>query len=284
VDVLPSREFCLDEAGLVDFSGPGADLSHNAAATGATGGSPGRRREVNVEDLLPLIRASLERGMLAAEVPLTGVVEEEELDGKVVPVRHSEPRPSMIVANLWTSEKEAATLSRNLEQAHIVEAHYRQLCQKQKLRSSPAACRALQAIGLGEAELPKDIASLGYLGNRGAQALFLALASCPQREDTGDGTTQGAFAVFEELRRLDLAGQGIANEAAFALAELVPRCPKLAHIDLSRNNVSEKAAHRLLQAVEAHPSIMEVKLEGNPVPSWLRVRLNTMLATRRPQV
>jgi len=282
VDILPSREFQLDEAGLVDFCGLGAaDLS----ASGKKLAELERPIDPQVEELLPAIKSTFEQVMGTSwQVDPN---DEEDLTEAGAEQRHrgSEPRPSL--AKAWSDLKEAdegggggggvVRPSKSVEQAQTVDDHYHQLCRDLRLPSSEAAARALQVIGLGGAELPKDLASKGYLGNRGAQALFLALASCPAHSE--DCRESGA--IFQELRRLDLSGQGLGNEAALALAELLPKCPALQSMDVSRNHISEKAAQRLVQAVELHPTIEEVKIDANPIPSWLRIRLQSALRKRK---
>jgi len=89
--------------------------------------------------------------------------------------------------------------------------------------------------------------------------------------------------MLTDLKRLELPGQGIAYEAVTALADILPQLPSLMLLDLSRNKITEKGALRLLQAIESHPALKDVKLDGNPVPSWIRVRLANMLSVREEQ-
>merc|ERR1712113_606192 len=116
------------------------------------------------------------------------------------------------------------------------------------------------------------------MGNRGAEALFLALTSSGSTSESESKGHGGA--VFADLRNLDLAGQGLGNEAASALATLLPLCPRLTVLDISRNHISETGAHSIVTEVIKHQGLVRVNMEGNPVPSHLRLRLKDTLAAR----
>merc|ERR1712176_1470706 len=154
-------------------------------------------------------------------------------------------------------------------EGNALDERYSSICTELGLAASPAACRALRVLGNGAEALPQDFAGRSYLGNRGAEALFLALISENGAPASDEKQQSGPLL---DLRSLDLAGQGLGNEAARALATFLPRCPKLGDLNLARNHISETGAQSLVQEVALHPGILKVTLEGNPVPSHIRVR------------
>lgn len=154
-----------------------------------------------------------------------------------------------------------------------VDQRYQHACTFVGLHAKPMVVHALRQLEGGQQSLPHNFSMQAYLGNRGAQALLLALAADMEEEKE--------LHDLNELRTLNLAGHGIGNEAADALCKLMPRCPRLQAVDLSRNHISEAGAHRLLEEVMAHPCIASVKLDQNPVPSWLRLRLKQVVSTRK---
>jgi len=153
-----------------------------------------------------------------------------------------------------------------------VDQRYQNACTFVGLHAKPMVLRALRMLEGGKESLPRDFSMQAYLGNRGAQALLLALAA--------DVEEDKELSDLNELRTLNFAGHGIGNEAADALCKLLPRCPRLQAVDLSRNHISEAGAHRLLEQVMLHPTIAAVKLDQNPVPSWLRLRLHEVVSKR----
>eukprot|EP00927_Polykrikos_kofoidii_P059830 TRINITY_DN54953_c0_g1_i1.p1 TRINITY_DN54953_c0_g1~~TRINITY_DN54953_c0_g1_i1.p1 ORF type:complete len:492 (-),score=94.88 TRINITY_DN54953_c0_g1_i1:48-1442(-) len=160
-----------------------------------------------------------------------------------------------------------------MNQTVTTDSRYRDLCMELGLPASSLACRALSAIETGGASLPQDFRGRAYLGNRCAQALFVTLLAYLEARGAG-------YDQFRELKRLDFSSHGLANEAANALAKLLPRCPSLTELDLSRNNISETGAQPLLKEVAVHPGLIVVNLEMNPVPSWMRVHLRDCLYRR----
>lgn len=151
-----------------------------------------------------------------------------------------------------------------------VEERFRHICDSLALPASTFACHALTEIERGGHRLPEDFRGRGYLGNRCAEVLFDTLADV--LESRGN--------VLGDLHRLDLAGQGLGNEAAAALARLLPRCPQLNELLLARNHISKTGAHILLEQIKEHPSIRQVTLEQNPMPSYIRVRVAEHLQSR----
>jgi hypothetical protein len=95
-----------------------------------------------------------------------------------------------------------------------------------------------------------------YLGNRGALALIEALP-----------------AVRDTCKSIDLSGNGLGNEAAKLLADVLPDLPFVTSVNLSENNISNLGAQALLNAFKAHPALVQLQLDLNPVPSYLRVKL-----------
>merc|ERR1719296_574612 len=164
---------------------------------------------------------------------------------------------------------------------------YQAICRRQRLPAKPLACKALQALDEEGEALPAEFSKQCYLGNREARAFFLALGESASKGYGGGANTapdasqaEGGHRTLDSLRRLDLAGQGIANEAAWALAELLLLCKRLLVLDLRWNQISEKGAFQLVRAIEKHAALRQVHLEGNPAPSYLRVRLAAALAAR----
>lgn len=150
---------------------------------------------------------------------------------------------------------------------------YENACKLVGCQSKPEVLKLLRTIEDGVQSMPTSFSHGSYLGNRGGQALFLALAA--NTEDIGDDS-----GPLQKLRSLDLQGQGLGNEAAVALSSLLSRCPHLRSVNLCRNHISETGAQKLLEEIRRHPSLDMLSLDQNPVPSWLRVRLKEALATR----
>jgi len=258
VGILPSREFTLDDEGKVD-----GDLVYDNEARTR------RAEDRQVMELLPALRSSLERGLATqgAEVVLVE-------DGAVVGI---EPRPSLVRTATRSRHDEGDVSSFAEDLSECIDERYKQLCRRMRLRVSPVACRALQTLGLGGEAMPKEFAGKGYLGNRGAKAVFLALGKGELLGDDAGQPPECESDFFEHglkhLKRLDLVAQGIGNDAALALADALPQLPSLTALDVSRNHISKTGAHQLLLAIERHDALREVKIDGNPVPSWIRVRL-----------
>jgi hypothetical protein len=103
-----------------------------------------------------------------------------------------------------------------------------------------------------------------YLGNRGALALIEALP-----------------AVRDTCKSIDLSGNGLGNEAAKLLADVLPECPYVTSVNLSENNISNLGAQALLNAFKAHPALVQLQLDLNPVPSYLRVKLRQEAGRKR---
>merc|ERR1712093_963191 len=85
---------------------------------------------------------------------------------------------------------------------------------------------------------------------------------------------------LQDIEELDLAGHGVGNEAAEALADLLQYLPNLQGLNLARNSVSERGMHLLLPQIERHPTLVRVSVELNPVPSFLRVKLKEILTNK----
>eukprot|EP00747_Dinoflagellata_sp_TGD_P029159 gnl/TRDRNA2_/TRDRNA2_133736_c0_seq1.p1 gnl/TRDRNA2_/TRDRNA2_133736_c0~~gnl/TRDRNA2_/TRDRNA2_133736_c0_seq1.p1 ORF type:complete len:443 (+),score=71.41 gnl/TRDRNA2_/TRDRNA2_133736_c0_seq1:70-1398(+) len=153
---------------------------------------------------------------------------------------------------------------------------YRSACQTLGLPASPLVYRTLRELDAGGEFALEDLAGRAYIGDRGAQALFVTLLEEDNDSIEGFG--------LRELRKLDFAGHGIGNGAAIALASLLPRCPGLRELNLSRNQISETGAQRLLQEVAVHPNLVRVSLEQNPAPSWIRVRMKQILEFRMQEL
>lgn len=135
----------------------------------------------------------------------------------------------------------------------------------------------MAALAWGGNKLPEDLTQTAYLGNRCAEALFLTFVSTVESAQDVPGASGS---LLTELKELDLSGQGLANEAAKALAELISYCPKLRVLNLSRNNISKAGARAILAMVAAHPTLEQVNLDGNPMPSWIRVHVKEIMKTR----
>jgi len=156
---------------------------------------------------------------------------------------------------------------------------YDDMCHDLGLATSAQGHQTFQLLKMGSAALQTNLANRAYLGNRGAQAVFLALVSMSSR-----GPQEADQCDLQELRALDFSGQGLGNEAASALAALLPHCMKLGDLNLSRNRISETGAAKLLQVIQIHPHLVSVCLDSNPVPSWIRVRLKEILHERQVEL
>jgi hypothetical protein len=151
-----------------------------------------------------------------------------------------------------------------------VDDRYLIACQEVGVQAKPAVLKAVKSVENGANSLPLDFTHGFFLGNRGAHALFLAM-----EVEEADKTSE-----LRELRTLDLQSQGIGNEAAMAIANFMPRCPRLRALNLSRNNISETGLQRLLEEVRVHPALDSFNIEENPIPSWQRVMLKELLRSR----
>jgi hypothetical protein len=195
---------------------------------------------------------------------IDGVTQEPTLSG-------SEPPPTPAVQRrrrqVKEEEEEGTTNS-------AVDDRYMNACAVVGLQTKPAVLKVLRNVEQGAQALPVEFSHQSFLGNRGGQALFLALAA--DTEDIGIEQSE-----LRELRNLDFEGHGLGNEAAMALASLLPRCPRLRKVNLARNHISESGAMRLMDEIQMHPSLDTLIIDQNPVPSWLRVRLKDLLAARK---
>jgi len=175
----------------------------------------------------------------------------------------TEPPPSPFVPRrkiiLPEDEEGVTTTSTN-----AVYDRYINACNVVGCQAKPQVLKLMRALEDGATSMPIAWSHTAYLGNRGGQALFLALAA--NCDDIGIET-----GPLKGLRMLDLQGQGLGNEAACALASLLPRCPQLRGLNLARNQISETGAQRLMDEIQVHSSMELLNLDQNPVPSWLRV-------------
>jgi len=301
--VLPTREFTLDQWGKVE-------IDESAAAAALT-------RSSRVAEQFEEAMADVEFADVAAAEDLTApstpfevlqalrqehrdllavraALREEELLGNIVgglesmsagrrvtegecpqglpPGSEPPPSPNVVV------RRPKSTTSDNLLSNITLSAAERlhRTCELLGLPPKPAVCRAFRMLENGRDALPQDFSGRTYLGNRNAQALFLALV-----RDIDEEAPEAETGLLKGLRSLELAGQGLGNDAALALAQLMPRCPGLCELNLARNHISETGALRLLQEATVHPSLVRVNLELNSVPSWVRVRLREVLAERQ---
>jgi hypothetical protein len=161
-------------------------------------------------------------------------------------------------------------------------ATYQQNCEKIGLRAKPslehnlthiADALKVTPIGTRTANMARGTKtskrSAGpttphYLGNRGALALIEALP-----------------AVRDTCKSIDLSGNGLGNEAAKLLAEMLPELPYVKSVNLSENNISNLGAQALLNAFKAHPALVQLQLDLNPLPSYLRVKISQEAARKR---
>merc|ERR1719330_649097 len=202
------------------------------------------------------------------------------------PERRRSPR---ISRDMWpeirrrTHTDDGLFVGEDASRAYNASGRYRAICRKMNMPTKPLVCKALQALDAHGEALPPEFSTQCYLGNREARAFFLALGYCPWLDDArvSEGREQVGNKLLESLLRLDLAGQGIADEAAAALAELLPRCRRLLVLDIRWNQISARGAFQLVRTIENHQSVREVRLDGNPTPSWLRVRMAKFLERRR---
>lgn len=293
VDMLPTREFWMDEYGRVlfdsAFTGHGVPLALQSElvdlAESAESWKAWRQRRVDVS----LLRAQLiEHGVAAAghrqTLNTSGPIPGSE--------RHSSPACTGGQSRRRSQEKEVKEgletpggLGEDGSAAVTgIADQYRCACEDAGVPESPIAYHALCTLDGGGDAFPKDFSGRAYLGNRGAQVLFasmLAVADAAMAAVGADADQSTTDPSLSKLRELHLAGQGIGNEAALLLATLLPRCPQLCELDLCRNHISEKGAYRLLQQVAAHPRLVDVRIDENPAPSWVRVRLKELLEARR---
>mmetsp|Transcript_71086 Transcript_71086/g.159649 ORF Transcript_71086/g.159649 Transcript_71086/m.159649 type:complete len:439 (+) Transcript_71086:74-1390(+) len=281
VDTLPAREFFMDEEGKINFASAEMDLPairnarHLEWQSDISESVERWRAWRQIRGELALARSSCFEAGISSHA------------GNGLGGRGSEPPPSPDrerTRKLKTAQRNDSKETGNLEHADV---RYRNMCGDLKLPASPIACHALRTLDGGAEALPKDFAIRAYLGNRGAEVLFMALASAPAQPQEGeDPDSIGLMptaAELPELKRLDLAGQGLGNEAAAALAHLLPKCTRLESLDLNKNHISERGANILLQEVASHPTISHVSLDMNPVPSYMRVRLKELLTEKEEE-
>lgn len=275
IKVLPNREVSLDEDGKASFEGApvAAEARYHAVVEGELG-ELAERQEVwsswrQVREDLELVRSELIKRGVNLDAPADHLSNHQAYERP--------PTPDWLARRRWGEEE-------GLEEEKGVDAHtqYRRICLALGLPPSPTACEALHVIDKGTAALPQALSGRAYLGNRGAQALFLALAASGADDERPD--RDGVGGALAELRSLDFSGQGVGNEAAAALAALLPFCRNLGELTLSRNHISESGAKALFRAIEAHPALHTVSLDTNPVSSRIRVRLRQLLAARQETV
>lgn len=184
----------------------------------------------------------------------------------------TEPPPSPFIPRrkiiLPEDEEGVTTTSTN-----AVYDRYINACNVVGCQAKPQVLKLMRALEDGATSMPIAWSHTAYLGNRGGQALFLALAA--NCDDIGIET-----GPLKGLRMLDLQGQGLGNEAACALASLLPRCPQLRGLNLARNQISETGAQKLMDEIQVHSSMELLNLDQNPVPSWLRVKMKELMASR----
>ena len=85
----------------------------------------------------------------------------------------------------------------------------------------------------------------------------------------------------DTCKSIDLSGNGLGNEAAKLLAEMLPELPYVKSVNLSENNISNLGAQALLNAFKAHPALVQLQLDLNPLPSYLRVKISQEAARKR---
>lgn len=198
-----------------------------------------------------------------------------------------EPPPSPVRRDRRTrtqTEHGEGSVSEETLAGNPASVQYKTLCQHMGVLENTQAHQLITLLVGGDDfsmphSLPKDIGNKAYLGNMGGHALFSALAYGAEKADE-----RGDPYNAKELRDLNLAGQGLGNEATESLGDFLPYCPNLTHLDLSRNQISETGAHYLAQAVMSHPALQTLRIDANPMPSWLRVRLRHQLEARRREL
>lgn len=196
---------------------------------------------------LACVRSQLREAALLGRMAAACITRQEGESFSAVTEHASEPPPSPAP---WQRQQQQQQVHREGP-----EERYRAACASLGVKCQEELCEALRRGGRSF-RLQKH----QYLGNRGAQALLPGLSE------------------LQELRHLDLAGQGLGNEAAVCLAQQLPG--QLRELDLSRNQISEKGAQQLLAHIRHHPTLVRVSLDENPTPSWVRVKLRGILAER----
>eukprot|EP00928_Gymnodinium_smaydae_P078106 TRINITY_DN6173_c0_g3_i1.p1 TRINITY_DN6173_c0_g3~~TRINITY_DN6173_c0_g3_i1.p1 ORF type:complete len:718 (-),score=193.29 TRINITY_DN6173_c0_g3_i1:63-2156(-) len=276
VHLLPEREFSIDDEGQLVLEAVEAVRFEPTLADFTTQKDSAEawkvQRDLRVD--LAIVRNQLLDTLLTAN----------GMPAKAFGTREPVPSPSRR-ERLRSSVKSAAYSSDVIDDiAGSYGERFRELCTERGLRPSELACVALSAIAKGERKLPMEFNGRAYLGNRCAEALFETLAAdlfAPVDGFSQDDPAQMVPHRVLDLRALDFSGQGLGNEAAVALAQLLPCCPTLQELNLARNNISEHGAHRLLKQIQKHPALDSVSLDRNPVPSWIRVRITETIAKRR---
>lgn len=266
IRVLPRREFSIDERGIVVLeceeappSSYDPDLADFATHQDVVEAWK-RCRQYRAE--FSVLRAALTDQLNLANLVKNGS-------------GYRDPPPSptkRFKAKILIGGEDAE----NLGMADRLHFQYRDLCLDLGLPATTLACHALSVIGKGGRELPEEFSGRALLGNRCAEALFKTLAEALA------GRTAGTYGIDDiNLNRLDLGSQGLGNEAALALAQLLPHVPKLHELILSRNHISETGGLAIMRQVRVHPGLVCVCLDMNPVPSWIRVKIEDALSKRR---
>lgn len=242
-----------------------------------------RERQSHLESIKHLLREQIFLGHMSAnsKSPVAGrpSVQDGSADGSVLgpaldtPLAGSERPPSPITQRTRRRQMSSDAIEEDTQDVQAVDERYQNACSMVGCQTKPGVLKLMRSIEDGAQSMPISFSHSSYLGNRGGQALFLALAA--SSEDVGIDSSQ-----LDDLRNLDLQGQGLGNEAAIALSSLLPRCPQLRSVNLARNHISGTGAQCLMEEIRAHPSLDMMNLEQNPVPSWLRVRLKEVLAAR----
>jgi hypothetical protein len=251
-----------------------------------------KQRQVNLQQIRSELQEQAKHGNIAASRivlvtaaslgkcdPSSGNVDSSDVAGTSISTVEplpsgSEPPPTPAARHMKKMPVVAKKKEDGVRGRPPVDERYLNACTTLGLHSKQEVLKALRAVEEGEQSLSMEFRHKAYLGNRGGQAMFLALVS--------DSEDAGADAVeLQGLCSLELQGQGLGNEAAIALASLLPRCPSLQSVNLARNHISETGVQTLLHVVQSHPSLESFNVEENPVPSWLRVRLKEVLSASK---
>lgn len=68
--------------------------------------------------------------------------------------------------------------------------------------------------------------------------------------------------AFKKLRELDLSSNGIQNELALIISNLISKFPHLRFLDLRKNRIKDTGVQALIQAKANHPSLKTLLLNG----------------------
>eukprot|EP00929_Paragymnodinium_shiwhaense_P002269 TRINITY_DN102483_c0_g1_i1.p1 TRINITY_DN102483_c0_g1~~TRINITY_DN102483_c0_g1_i1.p1 ORF type:complete len:503 (-),score=117.31 TRINITY_DN102483_c0_g1_i1:60-1568(-) len=288
LEMLPWREFTFDENGKLlvvmdDEAQPSATQGPvGEDAESAEAWKSFKQRRID----LALIRSHFAEwiSIHGSRKPLPQQVESQvsvpQADGLQLTAWSSPPpTPSYKSARPRGAARMKMAKSRDLQSNDTHRTHvddkFRDRCAELGIPAHQLACQAVAAIETGGMALPRDFKTTAYLGNRCAEALFWTFV----RACESSGVTP--MCNLSELKALDLSGQGIANEAAKALSELLEYCPKLEELNLARNSISEAGAKALLSIVSVHPRLVDVCLDHNPMPSWIRVKIRDITKKRQ---